>query len=167
LLKEKKKRKITDDIPSQRLQVLPQPFSDSLAQFSTEDAQNARTHARHRPLVAVVAFVFYTRPTGTQERYSSTWFGHVHPHNVRFIHFQHAPSLQMLCNLSHPKVPSVFSLFLQISEYPSCAQDVTLQTYFSHPSLGIYFLNQHHPQKDKRTKGLQIDGGLIVAKHLN
>ncbi len=108
-----------------------------------------RTHAIV-PLVAVVAFVFYSSPTGTQERYSSTWFGHIHPHNVRFIHFQHPPpSLQMLCNLSHPKVPSVFSLFLQISEYRSCSQDVTL--------------NITH----KRTKGLQIDGRLIVAKHLN
>jgi hypothetical protein len=58
------------------------------------------------------------------------------------------------------------SLFRKSQEYRNCAQDVTPQTYFSHPSLAIYSY-QLHPQKDKRTKGVQIGGRLIVAKHLD
>jgi hypothetical protein len=83
---------------------------------------------------------------------------HFHPHGWDMsIHIMSDSSifstpLEMLCDLSHPKVTSVFSLFLQISAYPGCAQDVTLQTCFSHPSLGVYFLSTSPTKGQKDCK---------------
>lgn len=47
---------------------------------------------------------------------------------------------------------------------PSCARYVTLQKYFSHPSVVIYF-SATPPRKLKL--GQQIGGGLLIANHLH